>query len=116
MLVHHSSRVHSLTVAMTACSSQISLHNHRNLWEGAISPSAARQGFLTANICSRNLTFLPLFFLILHFSPHTLLSPMPLLLQGLMDVWISLTLFYGATILTGQDMQVSPLASIQYLQ
>lgn len=28
MLVHHSSRVHSLTVAMTACSSQISLHNH----------------------------------------------------------------------------------------
>lgn len=108
-------------MAMTACSSQISIHNHRNLWERAISPSAAWQGFLTATIRFRNFTLLP-FFLILHFSPHTLPSLFfswyitPPHTQGLMDVWISQTLFYCATILTGQDMQVSPLASIQCLQ
>lgn len=46
--------------------------------------------------------------------PHFYFPDIPPL-QGLMDVWISQT-FYCATILTGQDMQVSPLASIQCLQ
>lgn len=76
----------------------------RDFWQ----PPFALEISLSFHFFSISTSFLTLF-------PHFSFPDAPLL-QGLMDVWISQTLFYCAKTLTGQDMQVSPLASIQCLQ